>query len=100
MTHAKHTPGPWFIEHLDWAQKGHVFISAKDHGELAQVVWLMENDEIMGRNSPEKEANARLIAAAPTMLEALQDCREALRRTGHDGELAIVDAAIAKATGA
>lgn len=33
------------------------------------------------------------------LLEALQDCREALRRAGAAGELKVVDAAIAKALG-
>ena len=33
------------------------------------------------------------------LLDALHDCREALRRAGADGELKVVDAAIAKATG-
>lgn len=62
-----------------------------DDGEIAITTW---------QGSEQKtNANARLIAAAPAMLKALQDCREALRRTGHDGELAIANAAIAKATG-
>lgn len=47
----------------------------------------------------EAEANARLIAAAPELLEALIDCRRALELAGATGELAVVDAAIAKATG-
>ena len=34
------------------------------------------------------------------LLEALKDCREALRRAGAIGELRVVDAAIAKAEGA
>ena len=43
--------------------------------------------------------NARLIAAAPELLEALIDCRRALELANFTGELAVVDAAIAKATG-
>lgn len=46
----------------------------------------------------ENEANARLIAAAPDLLEALIDCRRALEIANFTGELAVVDAAIAKAT--
>lgn len=52
-----------------------------------------------GNDTDAKEADARLIAAAPELLDALKDCREALRRAGAAGELAVVDAAIAKATG-
>lgn len=72
MTESKHTPVPWIIEHGDWIEKGHAAISSKDHGSLATVVWIMEDDEIDGKNSPVCEANARIIAAAPELLEALQ----------------------------
>jgi hypothetical protein len=49
-----------------------------------------------------RDANARLIAAAPEMLEALRQCEEALSndRTFNGGPLhAQARAAIAKATG-
>ena len=63
---SKHTPGPWGIErHYD---PGYKFISAKKHTALAQVVWCMEDED----RSPECEANAHLIAAAPELLEALE----------------------------
>ena len=62
---SNHTPGPWEIKrHFD---PGYKFISAPKHSHLAQVVWCMEDE---GR-SPECEANAYLIAAAPELLEAL-----------------------------
>ena len=97
----KHTPGPWVIEHLDWAQKGYVFINAKDHDAIAQVVWLMEDDEKMGRNSPTEEANARLIAAAPDLLQALIDAVDLIETVSpFEGDtLRNARAAIAKATG-
>lgn len=51
----------------------------------------------------EREANARLIAAAPEMLEALEDCVELLQHLGaHSGPDTILDAAratLAKARG-
>lgn len=50
------------------------------------------------RTGEEAEANARLIAAAPQLLEALYDCRAALIIAGAHGELAVVDSAIHKAT--
>lgn len=49
----------------------------------------------------ELEANARLIAAAPELLEALCDLAESVRAAGITGPyLDAADAAIAKATGA
>jgi len=61
-----HTPRPWKIErHYD---SGYKNISAQKHTALAQVVWCMEDED----RSPECEANAYLIAAAPDLLEALQ----------------------------
>jgi hypothetical protein len=63
---SKHTPGPWQIKrHFD---PGYKFISAQKHTALAQVVWCMEDED----RSPECEANAHLIAAAPELLEALE----------------------------
>ena len=66
---AQHTPGPWFIDTAITSDlEDHVCISAKLHGMLAQVVWRMEGAE----RTPTCEANARLIAAAPELLEALR----------------------------
>lgn len=64
MKQAKHTPGPWRLEHLSWLPTGHVAISADKHGELAHVVWKMEDDD----TSPQCEANAHLVAASPDLL--------------------------------
>lgn len=101
MTQAKHTPGPWFIEHHDWLEKGYCCISSKNSVAFANVVWQMKHDELIGRNSPKQEANDRLIAAAPELLEALQDCVTALHNLDYRApELAPARAAIAKATGA
>jgi hypothetical protein len=68
-----HTPGPWKIDHDDDIDlPNHVGISAETHSLLAQVVWKMDDDE----RSPSCEANARLIAAAPDLLEALKEMLE------------------------
>jgi hypothetical protein len=92
-----HTPGPWKIErHYD---PGYKNISAQKHTALAQVVWCMEDED----RSPECEANAHLIAAAPELLDALCYLLEASSGQGpHEQWLAAMDqarAAIAKATG-
>jgi len=69
----KHTAGPWTLEpDYKGYLKGTIDVSSKDHGGLATVVWVMSNDASIGEKSPECEANARLIAAAPELLEALQ----------------------------
>jgi hypothetical protein len=45
------------------------------------------------------KANFALLNAAPDLLDALMDCRRALELANFSQELAVVDAAIAKATG-
>lgn len=79
----KGTPGPWYIDE-GWL-KGHVSISADSHSAFAQVVAEMEweggefekdpNNSYYRRWCKENEPlvkNAKLIAAAPQLLEALQ----------------------------
>lgn len=69
MSEAKHTPGPWALDFgPDVDLVNHVGISAEEHGLLAQVVWKMDDDE----RSDTCEANARLIAASPDLLELLE----------------------------
>lgn len=71
---AAHTPGPWRLSNIN--DGGHlgaeVEIDSDHHIGLATVVWRMENE---GR-STRLEANARLIAAAPELLEALEEIIE------------------------
>ena len=76
----KHTPGPWSLGPLELVGDGlHAPIHAPSHGELATVVWQMEDDKFDGKPSLACEANARLIAAAPDLLAALELTRENLR---------------------
>ena len=83
---AQHTPGPWSIAEGDGC-----FIVETDDSTVRFVV--------MGLNMEGDRSNAQLIAAAPNLLEALLDCRRALEIANFTGELAVVNAAIAKATG-
>jgi len=93
----RHTPGPWEIE--DHYHFSYRWISGPKHSQLAQVVWCMEDED----RSPECEANAHLIAAAPDLLDALCYLLEASSGQGpHEQWLAAMDqarAAIEKATG-
>lgn len=65
----KHTPGPW---HIEWsmAQGGeaHHVCDSRDMGDLSTIATVHFHDDTEG----ETKANARLIAAAPELLEALE----------------------------
>ena len=63
VTAAKHAPGPWSID-LRWSKPHYASINAPTHSALASVVWCMDGDQ----QTPQCEANARLIAAAPDLL--------------------------------
>jgi hypothetical protein len=106
MALTKHTPGPWNLVPADEDVKlGSAFcldLSAIGWGSFARVV-IRFNDE----SEPSKEglANARLIAAAPDLLEALRyyaspEAWTVNQVEGADGDYgAKARAAIAKATG-
>ena len=106
----KHTPGPWKLEPYDsclagddfqwggiWA--GPVMLDGINYGQPPYTPIKPETLERM-------EADARLIAAAPDLLEALKMVRDADDDCKRDGlptippaARATIDAAIAKATG-
>ncbi len=66
----KHTPRPWSI-HWGTAQggSGHHIVDDTDHGELSRIATVLFHDDAEG----ETKANARLIAAAPDLLAALEE---------------------------
>lgn len=89
MNKPNYTPGPWFkdgpfVRHVD---SGHVIVIVDDA--------LTTEDE--------RSANARLIAAAPEMLEIVKAYRNLLRTSAQtDGQVATyqhVQDVLAKATG-
>lgn len=101
----KHTPGPWSLGEPESVGTGlFVSVHAPSHGELATVVWRMENDNFDEVPSPSCEANARLIVAAPELLESLSNL-VGLARLGaahlskYHAALAHEEASIAKARG-
>lgn len=92
----QHTPGPWIInEHtnknfgidLTEGKKGKVICNVTSH-------YIAEHKEA--------QANSRLIAAAPELLDALQSITETLHQMKRDntvsGMLYVAELAIKKAT--
>ena len=98
----KHTKGPWFNcgygEYADYNGKC-IIVLGDDNTRRVTVV--------LGRNTPETQANARLIAAAPELLEALENLHANIAEYAQINNLGGFDnqdmqqarAAIAKAKG-
>ncbi len=96
----EHTPGPWQAEEASVRGITQEWFVRVDGDDIAIA------SDIRDRNGNHSEANARLIAAAPELLEALEDlaslAEAAMREVGEydiEAELADARAAIAKATG-
>lgn len=89
-----HTAGPWAI---DWnVSRIDVFSS-----DAATLIATIRRSTPSDGIDADARANARLIAAAPELLEALRDLAESVRAAGITGPyLDAADAAIAKAKGA
>ena len=92
MEQAKHTPGPWSVGGPEQS-------TIKDQYSQ-RVADSFEGVPVAQRSDAECRANARLIAAAPELLTALQ---LAVKQNEHDmlmtaEELRFAHAAIAKAT--
>lgn len=96
---SKHTPGPWKA-HFQEAY----FVTGPDLGRVAMMMNLKGAYGLGGRRSgDESAANARLIAAAPELLEALREAADYARHPDYDWPVEFsrrVSAAIAKAEGA
>lgn len=99
MSAAKHTPGPYCLDDESDTAEGSRMILAPDGTKLACTTGLYEDAEDI--------ANARLLAAAPELLEALQYAEQWLAdlqkrpgmRLSLQGAVDVARAAIAKATG-
>lgn len=99
-----YTPGPWVY-------KGHgvivggpfrQFTNGQAQSQIAMVCLMTES--ATEDPSAEREANARLIAAAPALVEALKEAREEIKCFGDyapeysvTNELAKIDAALKSA---
>lgn len=85
-----HTPGPWRAN-SSWIEGPQMAL------RVAAVDWPVRGSA--PKSKDEAKANARLIAAAPEMLEALKACADKLASLGWSQEEIAARAAIAKATG-
>ena len=74
MTQVKHTPGPWFVPDQTYARN--LTVEVDDGiacpGSGGAMSYTTDVCVLGWNGTPEWDANARLIAAAPDMLEALQ----------------------------
>ena len=84
-----HTPGPWRLRYGKRFEYDYLLKAGKD---TPIAYW--SNFKI--RTKKESKANARLIAAAPDLLEALQ---YAIRQVPELATVPGISAAISKATG-
>ena len=95
---ARHTPGSW---HLELLPNGAFWVMTHAPLDMQDPPTIARRGE-WGHNAEQSHANARLIAAAPDLLEALQACVEVAegKGPGAAGWMAIdkARAAIAKAT--
>lgn len=75
---SRHTPGPWHL-----SPDGYSILCGDEH-DPEIIAWTDVNDVMMIQDNRTVEANARLIAAAPELLEALKaitDMGEAIHAT-------------------
>lgn len=84
----KHTPGPWHF--LDWG--GRIVDGAAGSSQI-----LIATIALNTRGGDESRRNARLIAAAPEMLESLKELELFVRVLGLDSAPAASAAADARA---
>lgn len=105
MTEGKHTPGLWQVYHENGSMGsgGHWGIDAMDRrGARVGVCRVFQNSVV---SEAEAQANARLIAAAPELLESLKEIRADIRENVEIRSMSFgalverMDAAITKAGG-
>lgn len=82
MADTKHTPGPWIVDHTEKGLIGKPATRIISDGPVCTqtVAHLMDDAYLNGEGST--IANARLIAAAPELLKALEIAEKWLREFG------------------
>lgn len=81
-----HTPGPWSFLIDESGSGDEIFGYDVSAADGRSIVYYDNNDD------PQTEANARLIAAAPELLEALQGVLEGLPFDGDESEYELAQA--------
>lgn len=76
-----HTPGPWFQSHLQDKTDGMYYTRVYDHKEHIATLHWYPIDLGDGVTGTRREANAKLIAAAPELLATLEKVRTAIRNS-------------------
>ena len=101
MANAKHTSGPWVFDEVR-TDCGRAFRIGSGEMLTAGKGCCIIYDDYPGNPDNERKANARLIAAAPDLLEALERSLNWLASYPGGGAIGVYDqarAAIAKARG-
>ena len=70
-----HTPGPWYLESGRTARIDHLSVCHEDRHTPGAATGVIARVTCRVSWMEEQQANARLIAAAPDLLEALQIVR-------------------------
>lgn len=102
---AEHTPGPWYASAPDGSYHDVIRIYSNSDITVPVAVCPQRQSAIMsviaGQTdaTTEAAANARLIAAAPDLLQACRYALDAAMTTGDDATAAPLQEAIAKAKG-
>lgn len=100
---SKHTPGPWFVGYGEGVTGGRAAASVYwDETNVCEQV-IRKGDAVVCyvasvRKEDDLLPDARLIAAAPDLLEALRECLSCEFAVTDKAAIAKAEAAIAKAT--
>lgn len=94
MSDFKGTPGPWVADKTSRAVGPVSKEDDQSYGMVLPVAWVEFDPEV-----EIQAANQQLIAAAPELIEALQDALHAHDKHGEHSEWDFARAALAKALG-
>jgi hypothetical protein len=94
---SKHTPAPWNVAYANNKASADVGVHGPDSDAVGSLIICdICND---GYDTATQQANAKLIAAAPELLNAVRFLLSNPDNRISDADLAAANAAIAKATG-
>lgn len=92
-----HTPGPWQANW--WQGTSQPEIAIHGGGNNQWIADVIVDQDYGEESAAQQQSNAGLIAAAPTMLEALEKLERMADAMDMDDMVNVARAAIAKATG-